>query len=56
VVQELYESGSGGLHGESYSTYDRTRSLGHQTWLTFRARRLQIEGGQRQDRMMFNGS
>jgi hypothetical protein len=56
VVHELYEAASGGLHGESYSIYDRTRSLWHQTWVTNRGRLLQIEGGQREERMMFNGS
>jgi hypothetical protein len=56
VVHELYESAAGGLRGESYSIYDRTRSLWHQTWVTNRGRLLQIEGGQREDRMMFNGS
>ena len=56
VVHELYESSSGGLRGESYSIYDRTRSVWHQTWVTNRGRLLQIEGGRREDRMMFNGS
>ena len=56
VVHELYEASSGGLRGESFSIYDRTRSLWHQTWVTDRGRLLQIEGGQREDRMMFNGS
>ena len=56
VVHELYEASTGGLRGESFSLYDRSRSLWHQTWVTNRGRLLQIEGGLRQDRMMFNGS
>ncbi|HEX4388563.1 MAG TPA: hypothetical protein VH109_08050 [Steroidobacteraceae bacterium] len=56
VVHELYESSSGGLRGESYGIYDRTRSVWHQTWVTNRGRLLQIEGGRREDRVMFSGS
>jgi hypothetical protein len=55
VVHELYEASSGALRGESFSIYDHTRSVWHQTWVTNRGRLLQIEGGRREDRMTFNG-
>ena len=43
VLREVYE-GTDGLVGESLTTYDASRQLWHQTWVTNRGQLLQIEG------------
>jgi len=43
AVRESYE-GIDGLVGESFSTYDASRKLWHQTWVTNRGQLLTIEG------------
>lgn len=58
VVHELYEStnGAAGTRGESFSIFDRTRALWHQTWVTNHGVLLQIEGTRRNGRVMLGGS
>ena len=43
ALREVYE-GADGLVGESFTTYDASRQLWHQTWVTNRGQLLQIEG------------
>lgn len=54
VVHELYESADG-ARGESFSIFDHTRRLWHQTWVTNRGRLLQIEGGLESGRVVLTG-
>jgi hypothetical protein len=54
VIHELYE-GDSGLRGESFSIYDTTRQVWHQTWVTNRGQLLVIEGGMRNGRLMLAG-
>ena len=58
AVHELYEStdGASGTHGESFSIFDRTRGVWHQTWVTNHGSLLQIEGTARDGRVMLAGS
>ena len=57
VVHELYESAeASGTHGESFSIFDRTRGVWHQTWVTARGALLQIEGTARDGRVELAGS
>jgi hypothetical protein len=56
VIHELYESAAvGGLRGESFSIFDRTRGVWHQTWVTNRGQLLQIEGGEKEGRVVLQG-
>jgi ketosteroid isomerase-like protein len=43
TLREVYEQ-SDGLAGQSFSTYDASRKLWHQTWVTNRGALLQIDG------------
>jgi hypothetical protein len=54
VVHELYEQ-SDGVHGESFSIFDHSRRVWHQTWVTNRGRLLQIEGGMERERVVLTG-
>jgi len=54
VVHELYE-GTNGAHGESFSIYDRTRGVWHQTWVTNRGALLIIEGTLQKGRVVLSG-
>jgi len=54
VVHERYESPR--TVGESFSIFDRTRGVWHQTWVTSRGRLLQVEGGPRDARVELAGS
>jgi hypothetical protein len=54
ALHEVYEDPSG-LKGESFSTYDRSRKLWHQTWVTNRGQLLTIEGGMQHGRMILTG-
>jgi hypothetical protein len=57
VVHELYESADvGGTRGESFSIFDRSRGVWHQTWVTARGALLQIEGTARAGRVELAGS
>ena len=54
VVHELYESADG-ARGESFSIFDHTRRLWHQSWVTNRGRLLQIECGVASGRVVLTG-
>jgi len=54
VVHELYEQRDG-VRGESFSIFDRTRGVWHQTWVTNHGRLLQIEGSLGGDRVVLSG-
>jgi ketosteroid isomerase-like protein len=43
ALREVYE-GADGLAGESFTIYDASRKLWHQTWVTNRGQLLEIEG------------
>lgn len=53
----LHESwrGAGGLVGESFNTWDRTRGVWHQTWVDASGTLLLIEGGLREGAMVLEG-
>src|ERR1700728_1125715 len=44
VLLEDYQ-GTNGSHGQSFSIYDASRNVWHQSWVTNRGRLLVIEGG-----------
>jgi hypothetical protein len=50
ALREVYE-GTNGLVGESFSIYDASRKVWHQTWVTNRGQLLQLEGGFQDGRM-----
>jgi hypothetical protein len=50
ALREVYE-GVNGLIGESFSIYDASRKLWHQTWVTNRGQLLVLEGTFRDGRM-----
>lgn len=58
AVHELYEStgGASDTRGESFSIFDRTRGVWHQTWVTNHGALLQVEGGRRDGRVQLAGS
>ena len=55
VIHEDYQSVSG-HKGESFSVYDATRKVWHQTWVTNRGELLTIEGQFRDGSMTLAGS
>jgi len=55
ALREVYEQG-GGLRGESFSTYDVTRHVWHQSWVTNRGTLLLLEGGLRGDSMVLTAT
>jgi len=55
VLREVYE-GTDGLVGESFTIYDSSRKLWHQTWVTNRGELLQIEGRFRGNSLTLQGS
>ena len=55
VVRENYQD-TEGLNGQSFSIYDATRRVWHQTWMTSRVRLLTIEGGVQADQIVLTGS
>jgi hypothetical protein len=55
VLRETYE-GANGLNGQSFSTFDVTRKLWHQTWVTNRGQLLMIEGALQGGAMILNGA
>jgi hypothetical protein len=55
VLLEDYQ-GTNGLHGQSFSIYDASRKLWHQSWVTDRGKLLVIEGGLHDGAMILNGS
>ena len=57
VIHELYQStDGGGTRGESFSIFDRSRGVWHQTWVTNRGRLLQIEGGPKDGKLVLAGA
>ncbi|MEO8199035.1 MAG: hypothetical protein ABI679_00805 [Gemmatimonadota bacterium] len=55
VVREVYEQ-SDGLSGESFSIYDSSRRLWHQTWVTNRGTLLMLDGKLEGDRIVLGGN
>jgi hypothetical protein len=55
ALLEVYE-GTNGVHGESFSIYDASRKVWHQTWVTNRGKLLTIEGRFETDRMVLAGA
>jgi hypothetical protein len=55
VLREAYEQ-SDGLVGESYSLYDATRHVWHQSWVTNRGGLLLLDGGLDAARMVLSGT
>jgi hypothetical protein len=52
VLHELYESADpGGLRGESFSLFDHSRGVWHQSWVTNHGVLLLLDGGLEGDRM-----
>lgn len=52
AVREVYEQGDG-LRGESFSTYDHSRGVWHQSWVTNHAQLLLMDGGLVSGNMVF---
>ena len=55
VLEETYE-GANGARGQSFSIYDRSRGVWHQTWVTNRGTLLLIEGQMQAGAMVLTGS
>ena len=54
VIHEDYQSVDG-HKGESFSIYDASRKVWHQSWVTNRGKLLMIEGGMREGAMVLTG-
>jgi ketosteroid isomerase-like protein len=54
VLRETYED-TNGLKGESFSLYDASRMVWHQSWVTNRGQLLTIEGRFQAGEMVLNG-
>jgi hypothetical protein len=54
VLHEDYR-GSDGHHGESFTIYDASRKVWHQSWVTNRGELLVIEGTMEDDSMVLSG-
>lgn len=54
VILEDYREA--GTHGESFSIYDKSRKVWHQTWVTNQGRLLEIEGNFRDGEMDLSGA
>lgn len=55
VIREDYRQNDG-MHGESFSIYDTSRDMWHQTWVTNRGTLLQLDGHLAGDRMILTGA
>jgi len=55
VIREVYEQNDG-LIGQSFTIYDATRKVWHQSWVTNRGKLLVVEGGMRGERMVLTGT
>jgi hypothetical protein len=55
VLREIYEGGNG-LVGQSFSIYDGSRRLWHQTWVTNRGQLVSLEGRFEAGRMTLEGA
>lgn len=56
VLREDYERVNGGLHGQSFSLYDASRKIWHQSWATNRGELLTIEGKLADGEMVLAGA
>jgi hypothetical protein len=54
ALHEVY-AGTNGLHGESFSLFDASRQLWHQSWVTNRGQLLVIEGRLQDDAVRLQG-
>lgn len=45
-----------GLHGQSFSTFDASRNVWHQTWVTNRGSLLVLEGGMEGEKLVLRGA
>jgi hypothetical protein len=54
ALLEVYEQRDG-LNGQSFTIYDATRKIWHQSWVTNRGKLLMIEGVMEGDRMVLTG-
>jgi hypothetical protein len=55
VLHEVYEQ-TDGLVGESYSIYDASRGVWHQSWVTNRGGLLLLDGRREGDHIVLTGS
>jgi hypothetical protein len=55
ALREVYEQ-TDGLVGESFSLYDASRKVWHQTWVTNRGQLLILEGKSRDGRLTLTGT
>lgn len=55
ALLEVYEQRDG-LHGQSFTIYDTTRKVWHQSWVTNRGQLLTLEGRMDGDRLILTGS
>jgi hypothetical protein len=55
VLLEDYQAANG-AHGESFSIYDVSRKVWHQSWVTNRGKLLTIEGGMQGNSMVLSGA
>jgi len=55
VLLEDYQ-GTDGSHGESFTIYDASRRVWHQSWVTNRGVLLVIEGGPQREEMVLSGT
>jgi len=55
VLKETY-TGANGVEGQSFSIFDRTRGVWHQSWVTSRGQLLTIEGGMQGGKMVLSGA
>ena len=55
ALREIYQQADG-LIGESYTTYDASRKMWHQTWVTNRGALLQIDGHFEGNRLTLQGT
>lgn len=54
ALKETYE-GSSGVSGQSFSIFDRTRGVWHQTWVTSHGQLLIVEGAWTNGKMVLSG-
>jgi hypothetical protein len=55
AIREVYEEAAG-LVGQSFSIYDASRKVWHQTWVTNKGQLLVLEGGFRNGRVILQGT
>jgi ketosteroid isomerase-like protein len=55
VLREDYEAANG-MHGQSFTLYDQSRKIWHQSWVTNRGQLLVIEGQRKDGEMVLAGA